>query len=79
MGASALRLRALTADLQHERTPTSFQRRTESEGLALALFTLRAAEDVLGAKFLSADRDLDPETVAVARGIIERRSGDFDR
>ena len=45
----------------------------------MALFTLRAAEDVLGAKFLSADRDLDPETVAVAPGIIERRSGDFDR
>jgi DNA end-binding protein Ku len=44
----------------------------------MALFTLRAAEEVLPAEFPSAQRDLDPEMIAVAKAIIERRSGTFD-
>jgi non-homologous end joining protein Ku len=41
----------------------------------MALFTLRAAEEVLPVEFAPAQHDLDPEMIAVAKAIIDRRSG----
>ena len=44
----------------------------------MVLITLRAAEEVRPAEFPTAEGELDPDMVAIATTIIERRSGAFD-
>ena len=50
----------------------------EPRGTGMALFTLRAADEVRPARFGSAESDLDTEMVAIARAIIGQRTGKFD-
>src|SRR5689334_8152619 len=50
----------------------------EPRGTGMTLFTLRAADKVRAAQFPSAEGELDPEMVAIARGIIAQRTGKFD-
>ena len=50
----------------------------EPRGSRMALFTLRAAEEVQPAQFGSAEGDLDVEMVAIARSIIRQRMATFD-
>lgn len=50
----------------------------EPRGAGMALITLRAAEEVRPAEFGTSDTEIDPEAVAIARMIIERRAGHFD-
>ena len=50
----------------------------EPRGSRMALFTLRAADEVRPAQFASAEGDLDAEMVAIARAIIRQRTGKFD-
>jgi DNA end-binding protein Ku len=50
----------------------------EPRGTGMALFTLRAADEVRAAQFGSAEGDLDPEMVAIAGAIIKQRIGKFD-
>jgi DNA end-binding protein Ku len=50
----------------------------EPRGTGMALFTLRAADEVRAAQFPSAERELDPEMVAIARAIIAQRTDKFD-
>src|SRR5437868_1675942 len=49
----------------------------EPRGSGMALFTLRAAQEVQPAQFGSAEGDLDVEMVAIARSIIRQRMGDI--
>ena len=46
----------------------------EPRGTGMALFTLRAADEVRRAQFDSAESDLDAEMVAIARAIIRQRT-----
>lgn len=50
----------------------------EPRGAGMALFTLRAAEEVRAAQFGSPEGDLDAEMVAIAGAIVKQRSGKFD-
>jgi len=50
----------------------------EPRGTGMALFTLRAADEVRMAQFRSPEGDLDAEMVAIARAIIRQRTGKFD-
>jgi DNA end-binding protein Ku len=50
----------------------------EPRGPGMALFTLRAADEVRAAQFGDTDGDLDAEMVAIARAIIRQRTGTFD-
>ena len=50
----------------------------EPRGSGMALFTLRAADEVRAAQFGDNERDLDSEMVAIARAIIGQRLGKFD-
>jgi DNA end-binding protein Ku len=50
----------------------------EPRGSGMALFTLRAANEVRASQFGSAESDLDAEMVAIAGAIIEQRTGTFD-
>jgi DNA end-binding protein Ku len=50
----------------------------EPRGTGMALFTLRAADEVRPAQFGSAEGELDTEMVAIARAIIARQAGNFD-
>src|SRR5437763_5976566 len=50
----------------------------EPRGTGMALFTLRAADEVRPAQFGGVERDLDAEMVAIARAIIRQRTGSFD-
>jgi DNA end-binding protein Ku len=50
----------------------------EPRGTGMALFTLRAADEVRTPQFSSADGELDVEMVAIARAIIAQRTGAFD-
>ncbi|HMA70428.1 MAG TPA: Ku protein [Xanthobacteraceae bacterium] len=50
----------------------------EPRGSGMALFTLRAGDEVRAAQFGDNERDLDPEMVAIARAIIRQRLGKFD-
>jgi DNA end-binding protein Ku len=50
----------------------------EPRGIAMALFTLRAADEVRAAQFGGIKRDLDAEMVAIARAIIGQRTESFD-
>jgi DNA end-binding protein Ku len=50
----------------------------EPRGGGMALFTLRAADEVRAAQFGDNERDVDPEMVAIARAIIGQRLGKFD-
>jgi DNA end-binding protein Ku len=50
----------------------------EPHGTGMALFTLRAADEVRPAQFLAAEGDLDAEMVAIAGAIIRQRTGTFD-
>ncbi len=50
----------------------------EPRGAGMALFTLRAAEEIRAAQFGSPEGDLDAEMVAVAGAIIKQRTGKFD-
>ena len=49
----------------------------EPRGSGMALFTLRAAEEVQSPQFGSAEGDLDVEMVAIARSIVRQRMGTF--
>ena len=50
----------------------------EPSGTGMALFTLRAADEVRMAQFRSPEGDLDAEMVAIAGAIIRQRTGKFD-
>jgi DNA end-binding protein Ku len=50
----------------------------EPRGTGMALFTLRAANEVRTSQFGSAESDLDAEMVAIAGAIIRHRTGTFD-
>ena len=50
----------------------------EPRGTGMALFTLRAAEEVRATQFASPEGDLDAEMVAIAGAIIKKRNGIFD-
>ena len=50
----------------------------EPRGTGMALFMLRAADEVRAAQFDGVERDLDAEMVAIARAIIGQRTGSFD-
>ena len=50
----------------------------EPRGAGMALFTLRAADEVRAAQFGGVEKDLDAEMVAIARAIIGQRTGSFD-
>ena len=50
----------------------------EPRGNGMALFTLRAVDEVRAAQFGDNERDLDTEMVAIARAIIRQRLGKFD-
>jgi DNA end-binding protein Ku len=50
----------------------------EQRGTGMALFTLRAADEVRASQFGSAEGDLDAEMVAIAGAIIKQRTGTFD-
>jgi DNA end-binding protein Ku len=50
----------------------------EPRGAGMALFMLRAADEVRAAQFGGVERDLDAEMVAIARAIIGQRTGSFD-
>ncbi len=50
----------------------------EPRGAGMALFTLRAAEEVRAAQFGTPEGDLDAEMVAIAGAIIKQRTGKFD-
>jgi DNA end-binding protein Ku len=50
----------------------------EPRGSGMALFTLRAAEEVRPAQFDPAEREVDAEMVAIAGAIIRQRLGPFD-
>jgi DNA end-binding protein Ku len=50
----------------------------EPRGTGMALFTLRAADEVRIPQFGSAEGDLDAEMVAIANAIIKQRTGKFD-
>ena len=50
----------------------------EPRGTGMALFMLRAADEVRAAQFGGGERDLDAEMVAIARAIIGQRTGSFD-
>ena len=50
----------------------------EPHGIGIALFTLRAADEVRPAQFGSAEGDLNAEMVAIARALIRQRTGTFD-
>jgi len=50
----------------------------EPRGTGMALFTLRAADEVRAAQFSDNEGDLDAEMVAIAGAIIAQRTGNFD-
>ena len=50
----------------------------EPRGTGMVLITLRAADEVRPAEFPEAEGELDPDMVAIATTIIERRSGAFN-
>ena len=50
----------------------------EPRGTGMALFTLRAADEVRASQFGSAEGELDAEMVAIAGAIIGQRTGTFD-
>jgi DNA end-binding protein Ku len=50
----------------------------EPRGKGMALYTLRAADEVRVPQFGHAEGDLDPEMVAIAVAIIRQRTGNFD-
>ena len=50
----------------------------EPRGTGMALFMLRAADEVRAAQFGGVERDLDAEMVVIARAIIGQRTGSFD-
>ena len=50
----------------------------EPRGTGMALFMLRAADEVRAAQFGGVERDLDAEMIAIARAIIGQRTGSFD-
>lgn len=52
----------------------------EPRGTGMALITLRAFEEVRPAEFIEADSDgaIDTEMLAIARAIIDQRTGKFD-
>ena len=51
---------------------------TPRSSAGIALFTLRAAEEVRAAQFPSAAGEVDVEMVAIAKAILTQRSGAFD-
>jgi non-homologous end joining protein Ku len=50
----------------------------EPRGTGMALFTLRAAEEVRAAQFGVAAGELGAEMVAIAKAIIAQRTGSLD-
>jgi DNA end-binding protein Ku len=50
----------------------------EPRGAGMVLITLRASEEVRAATFEKSDAEIDPDMVAIAGTIIDRRSGHFD-
>ena len=50
----------------------------EPRGTGMALFTLRAAEEVRAAQFGMGEGELDAEMVAIVKAIIAQRTGSLD-
>jgi len=50
----------------------------EPRGTGMALFTLRATNEVRASQFGSAEGGLDAEMVAIAGAIVKQRIGNFD-
>src|SRR6516225_8409770 len=50
----------------------------EPRGTGMAVFTLRAAEEVRVAQFGVAEGELDAEMVTIAKAIIAQRTGSLD-
>ena len=50
----------------------------EPRGAGMTLITLRAADEVRPSEFGTTEAEIDPEAVAIARMIIQRRAGHFD-
>jgi DNA end-binding protein Ku len=50
----------------------------EPRGTGMALFTLRATNEVRASQFGSAEGGLDAEMVAIAGAIVKQRTGNFD-
>jgi Ku protein len=50
----------------------------EPRGTGMVLVTLRAADEVRSPQFATADGTIDAEMLAIARAIIEQRTGKFD-
>jgi DNA end-binding protein Ku len=50
----------------------------EPRGTGMALFTLRAANEVRASQFGSDEGGLDAEMVAIAGAIVKQRTGTFD-
>jgi DNA end-binding protein Ku len=50
----------------------------EPRGTGMALFTLRAAEEVRAAQFPNTEGEVDTEMVAIAKAILAQRTGAFD-
>src|ERR1700730_3364650 len=58
--------------------PRPVPRMVEPRGAGVALFTLRAAEEVRAAQFGIAEGESDAKMVAIAKAIIAQRTGSFD-
>jgi len=50
----------------------------EPRGGGMALITLRSAEEVRSAQFDGLEGEVDPEMIAIAEMILQRRAGHFD-
>jgi DNA end-binding protein Ku len=50
----------------------------EPHGSGMVLITLRASDEVRAPQFTSADGAIDAEMLAIARAVIEQRTGKFD-
>ena len=50
----------------------------DPRGAGMVLVTLRAADEVRAPQFSKADGAIDPEMLATARTIIDKRTGSFD-
>jgi len=50
----------------------------EPRGGGMALITLRSAEEVRSAQFDGLEGEVDPEMIAIAEMILQRRAGQFD-
>src|SRR5262245_44202565 len=50
----------------------------DPRGTGMVLITLRASDEVRAPQFVTTDGSIDAEMLAIARAIIEQRTGKFD-